>query len=139
MYVAAGRICAAYPVTQIVMLIVAWVTSEFVAPGVQPRSGRPFALAQGVDGGDVLAGGGTTAAAIVGVGDGRVETAVAPAPPQAAAKATTRRTIPPRNRGIRPTIPRQDYRHTSGSSRDLAPSRAEAPPTPWCGASHYLR
>ena len=55
-YVAAGRICAAYPVTQIVMLIVACVTSGFVAPGVQPRSGRPFRLTQEFGAGIVLAG-----------------------------------------------------------------------------------
>src|SRR5438105_182871 len=107
-YVAAGRTCAAYPVTQIVMLIVACVTSGFVAPGVQPRSGRPFTLTQEVGGVIVLAGGRTIAAAVVGVGVGceGIGDAVAAAPPQLTAKtATTVTTVrhAARNRALRPT------------------------------------
>src|SRR5438105_9882971 len=104
-YVAAGRTCAAYPVTQIVMLIVACVTSGFVAPGVQPRSGRPFTLTQEVGGVIVLAGGGTIAAAVVGVGVGceGIGDAVAAAPPQLAAKTATTIRHAARNRALRPT------------------------------------
>ena len=35
-FVAGGRIWATYPLRQMVMPIVAWVTSGFVAPGVHP-------------------------------------------------------------------------------------------------------
>src|SRR5438552_18914755 len=103
-YVAAGRICAAYPVTQIVMLIVAGVTSGFVAPGVQARSGKPFRLTQEFGGGIVLAGGGTIAAAAVGVGVGceGIGDAVA-VPPQLTAKTATTIRRAARNRGLRPT------------------------------------
>src|SRR5947208_1622696 len=47
------------------MVIVACVTSGFVAPGVQPRSGKPFRLRHEFGGGIALAGGGTLAAAVV--------------------------------------------------------------------------
>src|SRR5438552_3559400 len=88
-YVAAGRICAAYPVTQIVMLIVACVTSGFVAPDVQPRSGKPFRLRHEFGGGIALACGRTIAAAVLGVGCEGIGDAVAAAPPQLAAKTAT--------------------------------------------------
>src|SRR5439155_9944534 len=81
-YVAAGRICAAYPVTQIVMLMVACVTSGFVAPGVQARSGKPFRLTHEFGGRIALACGRMIAAAVVGVGFGceGIGDAVAAAP-----------------------------------------------------------
>src|SRR5947209_4482185 len=102
-YVAAGRICAAYPVTQIVMLIVACVTSGFVAPGVQRRSGRPFALVQEFGSGIEMVGDGRIAAAIVGVGAGCDGIAgVAAAPPQLAAKTATTIRRAARNRGPGP-------------------------------------
>src|SRR5437660_11309103 len=87
------------------MLIVVCVTSGFVAPGVQPRSGRPFTLTQEFGGVIVLAGGGTIAAAVVGVGVGceGIGDAVAAAPPQLAAKTATTIRRAPRNRGLRPT------------------------------------
>ena len=85
------------------MLIVACVTSGFVAPGVQPRSGRPFTLTQEFGGVIVLAGGGTIAAAVVGVGCEGIGDAVAAAPPQLAAKTATTIRRAARNRGLRPT------------------------------------
>src|SRR5438067_4422883 len=88
-YVAAGRICAAYPDTQIVMLIVACVTSGFVAPGVQPRSGKPFRLRHEFGGRIALVGGRTIAAAVVGVGCEGIGDGVAAAPPQLAAETAT--------------------------------------------------
>jgi hypothetical protein len=68
------------------------VTSGFVAPGVQIRSGRPFALTQELGGGIEMVGDGRIAAAIVGVGapcDGAMD-AVAPAPPQLMANEATK-------------------------------------------------
>src|SRR5438046_3765467 len=87
------------------MLIVACVTSGFVAPGVQARSGKPFTLTQEFGSAIVLAGGGTIATAVVGVGVGckGIGDAVAAAPPQLAAKAATTIRRAPRNRALRPT------------------------------------
>src|SRR5205814_5795669 len=104
-YVAAGRICAAYPDTQIVMLMVACVTSGFVAPGVQSRSGKPFRLTQEFGGRIALACGGTIAAMVVGVGVGceGIGDAVAAALPQLTAKTATTIRHAARNRALRPT------------------------------------
>src|SRR6266550_7579867 len=103
-YVAAGRICAAYPVTQTVLLIVACVTSGFVAPGVQRRSGRPFALVQELGDGIEMDGDGRIAAAIVGVGvDFDGVAGIAAAPPQLMAKTATTIRRAARNRGPGPT------------------------------------
>src|SRR5207248_7692549 len=85
------------------MLIVACVTSVFVAPGVQPRSGNPFRLTHEFGGGVALAGGGTIAAGVVGVGCDGIGDAIAAAPPQLAAKAATTIRRAARNRGLRPT------------------------------------
>src|SRR5437868_14063464 len=87
------------------MLIVACVTSGFVAPGVHPRSGKPFRLRHEFGGGIALAGGGTIAAAVVGAGVGceGIGDAVAAAPPQLAAKTATTIRRAPRHRGLRPT------------------------------------
>src|SRR5438477_524072 len=104
-YVAAGRTWAAYPVTQIVMLIVACVTSGFVAPGVQSGSGRPFRLTHEFGAGIVPAASGTIAAAVVGVGVGceGIGDAVAAALPQLTAKTATTIRHAARNRALRPT------------------------------------
>src|SRR5881394_2505368 len=50
------------------MLIVAWVTSGFVAPSVHARSGSPAALAHEFGGGTGSVGAGTSAPAVVGIG-----------------------------------------------------------------------
>src|SRR5438309_10755344 len=50
------------------MLTVAWVTSGFVAPGVQARSGRPLELLHEFGGGTVAVGIATSATAAVAVG-----------------------------------------------------------------------
>src|SRR5438552_17341123 len=104
-YVAAGRICTAYPVTQIVMLMVACVTSGFVAPGVQARSGKPFRLEHEFGGRIALVWGRTIAAAVVGVGVGceGIGDAVAAAPPQLTAKTAMTIRHAARNRRLRPT------------------------------------
>src|SRR5438128_1220619 len=85
------------------MLIVACVTSGFVAPGVQARSGKPLRLTH--DGRIALACGRTIAAAVVGVGVGceGIGDAVAPAPPQLTAKTATTIRLAARNRALRPT------------------------------------
>src|SRR5207247_6609675 len=87
------------------MLIVACVTSGFVAPGVQARSGKPFRLTHEFGGRIALACGRMIAAAVVGVGFGceGIGDAVAAAPPQLAAKTATTIRRAPRNRGLRPT------------------------------------
>ena len=147
-YVAAGRICTAYPVTQIVMLMVACVTSGFVAPGVQARSGKPFRLTHEFGGRIALPGGGTIAAAVVGVGVGceGIGDAVAAAPPQLTAKTATTIRRASRNRGLRPTkIPpfpwlrlqadrpnqagdtEDDLRVDGGASRETARRIGEGP------------
>src|SRR5882762_4064969 len=66
-YVVAGRICAAYPITQIVMLIDAWVTSGLIAPGVHTRWGGRLALVHEFGSETAMVGDGTIAAASVGV------------------------------------------------------------------------
>src|SRR5438046_9799405 len=113
-YVAAGRISAAYPVTQIVMLIVAWVTSGFVAPGVHARSGRPFALTQEFGGGTAPVDVGTSAPAIVGIGgccEGSTA-ALGVAAPQPAARLKAIATLAARRRASHPS--------TSHPSREQA-------------------
>src|SRR5881392_467875 len=85
------------------MLIVACVTSVFVAPGVQPRSGKPFRLTHEFGGRIALVGGRTIAAAVVGVGCEGIGDAVAAAPPQLTAKTATTIRHAARNRALRPT------------------------------------
>src|SRR5437773_10193328 len=116
-YVAAGRIWAAYPVTQIVMLIVACVTSGFVAPGVHARSGRPFALTQEFGSGTAPVDRGTSAAGVVGVGEVDFsegsKSARGAAPPQPAVTATAIVILAARRRASHPfktaPFPPQDY------------------------------
>src|SRR5437588_10375571 len=98
-YVAGGRIWATYPLTQMVMPIVAWVTSGFVAPGVHLRSGRPFALVHELGGGTLAVGIGTIAAAAVGFPAGDASDAARGAAPQLTANATTQITLAVRDPG----------------------------------------
>src|SRR5437667_743175 len=81
------------------------MTSGFVAPGVQPGSGRPFRLTHEFGAGIVPAGGRTIVAAVVGVGVGceGIGDAVAAAPPQLTAKTATTIRHAARNRALRPT------------------------------------
>ena len=81
------------------------MTSGFVAPGVQPGSGRPFRLTHEFGAGIVPAGGGKIAAADVGVGVGceGIGDAVAAALPQLTAMTATTIRHAARNRALRPT------------------------------------
>ena len=91
------------------MLIVAWVTLGFVAPGVQPRSGSPFAAMHEFGGGTVPVGPGASAAAVVGVTIGvvceEIEGAGTAADSQLTAKEVTKIRLTTRDRGERPFKP----------------------------------
>jgi len=101
---------------------VACVTSGFVAPGVQARSGKPLRLTHEFGGRIALACGRTIAAAVVGVGVGceGIGDAVAAAPPQLTAKTATTIRHAARNRALRPTtIPTLPADETTGTQAEL--------------------
>jgi hypothetical protein len=113
---------------QIVILIVAWETSGFVAPGVHTRSGRPLALTQEFGGGTVPVGTDTIATAIVGVAplvcadsDGVLGVAAA----QLAANAATMNTLATRDREVRPFKPHPSHGEATTSAPQLSSRKSK--------------